>query len=37
MKYLGEAKLCLGLEISRNRKDGVLTLSQAKYISSVLS
>jgi Reverse transcriptase (RNA-dependent DNA polymerase) len=37
MKDLGEAKMCLGLEISRNRKDGVLTLSQAKYISSVLS
>jgi Reverse transcriptase (RNA-dependent DNA polymerase) len=37
MKDLGEAQMCLGLEISRNRKDEVLTLSQAKYISSVLS
>jgi Reverse transcriptase (RNA-dependent DNA polymerase) len=37
MKDLGEAKMCLGLEISRNRKDGDLTLSQAKYIGSVLS
>jgi Reverse transcriptase (RNA-dependent DNA polymerase) len=37
MKDLGEAQKYPGLEISRNRNDGVLTLSQAQYIRSVLS
>jgi Reverse transcriptase (RNA-dependent DNA polymerase) len=37
MKDFGEAQNCLGLEVSRSRKVGVLTLPQTQYISSVLN
>ena len=36
MKDLGEAKVCLGLEIVRDRKSKTLRVSQTKYTKSVL-
>ena len=36
MKDLGEAKVCIGLEIHRNRGAGQLWLGQRKYAESVL-
>jgi len=37
MKDIGEAKLCLGFRISRNRPETKLTMPQEKYAWSVLS
>jgi hypothetical protein len=37
MKDMGEARMCLGFRISRNRTERKLTLSQEKYALSVLS
>ena len=36
MKDLGEAKVCIGLEIQRNRGTGQLWLGQRKYAESLL-
>lgn len=36
MKDIGEAKLCLGLEITRDRKNKKLFLTQSAYVSKVL-
>lgn len=36
MKDLGESKLCLGLEISRDRSNRTLHLSQTSYIRTIL-
>lgn len=36
MKDLGEAKLCLGLRITRDRKNGKLWLDQKQYLKDVL-
>ena len=36
MKDLGEAKVCIGLEIQRDRATKTLSLTQAKYASNVL-
>ena len=36
MKDLGEAKLCIGLEIQRNRSQHKLCLTQVKYATSIL-
>ena len=36
MKDLGAAKRILGIDIFRDRKRGILTLSQSKYIQKVL-
>jgi hypothetical protein len=36
MKDLGEASYVLGIEIHRDRKDGVLGLSQKAYLEKVL-
>lgn len=36
MKNLGATKRILGIDISRNRKKGVLTLSQSGYLKKVL-
>ena len=36
MKDLGSAKRILGMEITRNRSDGLLFLSQAEYLKKVL-
>ena len=36
MKDLGEAQVCIGLEIRRNRDSGELWLGQQKYAASVL-
>ena len=36
MKDLGEAKTCLGLEISRDREQKLLWVKQTKYISAIL-
>lgn len=36
MKDLGEAKVCIGLEIRRDRKEKTLSLTQSKYAASVL-
>ena len=36
MKDLGPARQILGMSITRNKKDGSLTLSQEKYIGKVL-
>ena len=36
MKDLGEAKLCIGLEIQRDRSQRNLRLTQAKYAASIL-
>ena len=36
MKDLGEAKKILGVELIRNRKNGILVLSQQRYIKKVL-
>lgn len=36
MKYLGETKVCLGLEITRNRKEKKLWLSQRSYMETLL-
>lgn len=36
MKDLGEAKICLGLEITRNRVERKLFLTQLKYMQGVL-
>jgi hypothetical protein len=37
MKDMGEARNCLGLEIFRYRKDGILTVSQSEYAKVVLA
>ena len=37
MKDLGEAKVCLGLEIHRNRSERKLWLAQSKYANTVLA
>jgi hypothetical protein len=37
MKEMGEAQKCLGLEIFRCRKDGILTVSQSEYAKMVLA
>jgi hypothetical protein len=37
MKDMGEARKCLGLEIFRCRKDGILSVSQSKYAKMVLA
>jgi hypothetical protein len=37
MKGLGEAHYCLGIRIQRDRKNGVITLDQQKYIEQVLA
>jgi Reverse transcriptase (RNA-dependent DNA polymerase) len=37
IKDMGEARKCLGMEIFRCRKDGILTLSQSKYAKMVLA
>jgi len=37
MKDLGELKYCLGMEISRDRRKGTITLTQSKYINDVLT
>jgi hypothetical protein len=36
MKYLGEASYVLGIKIHRDRKNGVLGLSQKTYLEKVL-
>lgn len=36
MKYLGETKKILGVEISRNREKGSLTISQHNYCCKIL-
>jgi hypothetical protein len=36
MKDLGEASYILGIEIHRNRRKGVLELSQKSYIEKIL-
>ena len=36
MKDLGEARMCLGLEISRDRHKKILNVSQAKYTQTIL-
>ena len=36
MKDLGEAKVCIGLEISRDRKSRTIRITQSKYAGSVL-
>lgn len=36
MKDLGEARMCLGMEIERNRKTNILKLSQRNYKQAVL-
>ena len=36
MKYLGDAQFVLGIQIIRNRKNKMLTLSQASYIDKML-
>ncbi|KXJ62343.1 hypothetical protein RP20_CCG020162 [Aedes albopictus] len=36
MKDLGQAKYCLGLQISRNKERGELSIDQRKYIEDVL-
>lgn len=36
MKDLGEAKKILGIEIHKDRKNGVLKLSQGNYLMKVL-
>ena len=36
MKDLGELKYCLGVQVIRDRKKGITTLSQSKYIGEVL-
>lgn len=36
MKYLGEAKFCLGLRITRDRKNGILYLDQRRHIVDLL-
>ena len=35
MKDLGEAKVCIGLEIHRDRATNILTLTQSKYASNI--
>jgi Reverse transcriptase (RNA-dependent DNA polymerase) len=37
MKDMGDARKCLGLEIFRNRKAGILTVSQPEYANMVLA
>lgn len=37
MKDLGEARNCLGLEISRNRQTGQIFISQKKHIQELLT
>jgi hypothetical protein len=37
MKDMGEAQKCLGLEIFRCRKNGVLSMSQSEYTKTVLA
>ena len=37
MKDLGPAKQILGMRISRDRSEGILNLSQEKYIENLLS
>jgi hypothetical protein len=37
MKYMGEARKCLGLEIFRSRTAGILTVSQPEYANMVLA
>lgn len=37
MKDLGEAKLCLGMRITRDRKQGKIWIDQEKYIDQVLT
>lgn len=37
MKELGEAKKILGIEISRNRGQGTLKLTQSSYVKKVLN
>jgi hypothetical protein len=36
MKYLGEASFVLGIEIHRDRRNGVLGLSQKSYLKNIL-
>lgn len=36
MKYLGEAKFCLGLRITRDRKNGTIYLDQHRHIMDLL-
>ena len=37
MKDLGRAKKILGMEIKKNKKDGMLFLSQERYLKKVLA
>lgn len=36
MKYLGEAKKCLGIRISKNREAGTIKIDQEEFVEQIL-
>jgi hypothetical protein len=37
LKFLGPVKHCLGMKVNRDRKKGILTLSQREYAKNLLA